>query len=371
MTRDETFEVQIDDLSRGGAGVGRLPDGRVAFVPFTVSGDRVKIKLLSEKKQYVQGQLLEILKPSGHRTEAKCSVFGRCGGCEWQHIPYALQWETKVKGVLHVLGRFKLSKPPVVEEVPAERIWDYRNRIQLRGQGEDLGFFQKASRELVAIERCEIARPELNQALPEIRKQAKSNPNAYKVELEVNSKGKVQKSWNQGHGALGFRQIHDEQNENLRNWIVGNLPPREECLDLYGGGGNFSVPLAAKMGQVLCVDLSSPRIRPKGMPANISFHRQSVLNWILKSKEKSLENILRAAVLDPPREGLAKDADEIFSALEAMKVQDLILVGCEVDPWARDALKLLEKGYHLKKIGIFDLFPQTHHVEVAGVFVRA
>ncbi|HXI10549.1 MAG TPA: TRAM domain-containing protein, partial [Thermodesulfobacteriota bacterium] len=79
--------VEITALAFGGSGVGRI-GGKVVFVPFTAPGDRVRVRLVVEKKGFSEGVVSEILEPSPLRVEPPCPVFGVCGGCDWQHISY-------------------------------------------------------------------------------------------------------------------------------------------------------------------------------------------------------------------------------------------------------------------------------------------
>src|SRR4051812_46602980 len=101
MEKEEV--LRITDLSRGGAGVSRDPSGRVVFVPYSAPGDLVRVRIVEAEKRYAQGEILEILEPSVERQVPPCPVFGKCGGCQWQHLPYSLQWSTKSKGLLHAL----------------------------------------------------------------------------------------------------------------------------------------------------------------------------------------------------------------------------------------------------------------------------
>src|SRR5690349_20214142 len=126
MASGGVIELIIQDLARGGAGVARDASGRVIFVPYSAPGDRVRVRITESKKNYAQAELIELLEPSSLRQQPPCPVFGRCGGCQWQHLPYSLQWETKVKGVLHALGRVQVEPPARLEELAAERIWEYR-----------------------------------------------------------------------------------------------------------------------------------------------------------------------------------------------------------------------------------------------------
>ena len=359
-----TLTLKIHDLARGGAGVARDETGRVVFVPFTAPGDEVRVRIIEAKKNYAQAELLEVLNPSPIRQKPPCSVFGRCGGCQWQHLPYEFQWRTKVQGVLQALGRAKIEKPTYFEELPAERIWEYRNRVQLRGFGDDLGYYAAGSHERVAVDRCEIARPEINAAWDATREEGRRFGKPYKVEVEVLPGGEMRRTWNDAHGAAGFRQVHDEQNEKLKEWVAQRLTPGRAVLDLYGGSGNLSLGLGDRVTEVHCVDIGAPRGLQKG---NVHFHRAPVAAWVAQAAKSAK---FESAILDPPREGLAQDFEVIAESLEALGVTELIAVGCDPDAWARDLSRFLKRGWRLDRAAILDLFPQTPHVESLARLTR-
>lgn len=363
----EVLTLRITDLARGGAGVGRDASGRVIFVPFAAPGDEVRVRIVEAEKRYAQAELLEVVAPSSIRQEARCPVFGRCGGCEWQHLPYELQWKTKFSGVGHALARVQVSAPARFEELPAERVWEYRNRVQLRGIGRELGFLRPGSKDLVPISRCEIARPEINGRLEALRQEGVRLDRPYKVEVEVRPDGSVFESWNARHAAGGFRQVHDDQNDKLRAWVAGALTPQNSLYDLFGGGGNLSLPVAASMRETHVVDLGAPARAPAGTPPSVVFHRSPVVSWLLRRPRSPGP---ASAILDPPREGLAEGFADIAASLEKLGVTELVLVGCDPDSWARDVSRFLRKGWAFERGAVLDLFPQTHHVESLARLVR-
>ncbi|NDD90867.1 class I SAM-dependent RNA methyltransferase, partial [bacterium] len=262
--REESLELEltIGDVSRSGPGVARDPDGRVVFVPGTAPGDRVRVKLTHFQKRFVEGELVELLEPSPERVQPRCPVFGRCGGCQWQHLSYERQWKTKVLGALHALARVGLKEVSELprEEFPAQHPWNYRNRIQLRGGPFGLGFYARGSHEVVPIDRCEIAREELNHSLDRFRKEAVSRPGPSKLELEVRESGDLAFAWNAPHAAQGFRQVNDAQNAELQGWVSQRLKGGATLLDLYGGSGNLSLPVASRFERVYCVDFGAGRL---------------------------------------------------------------------------------------------------------------
>ncbi|MBS1963618.1 MAG: class I SAM-dependent RNA methyltransferase [Bdellovibrionales bacterium] len=394
--------LKIQDLSRGGNGVtreamsskgltGEKP--RVLFVPLTIPGDVVTVKLVAEEKRFATAELVEITSPSPDRVKAPCSVFGKCGGCTWQHVPYAIQWKTKRDGALHALSRTDVKLPAApIEEFPAEDPWHYRNRIQLRARpvegtpGDiDLGYFGRRSKALVDVARCEIAREELNDVLVETRaeakklldeKLAKGEPSPeVKVEIDVLPDGTVRKAWNAKHGALGFRQVNDAQNEKLRAFVRASLSEGAHFFDLFGGAGNFSYDDADRYAFVECVDTGSPEGGFEGQPENYRFFKADVARWLDRRAKEFEKGVFKPkgpieVVLDPPREGLGDFSHKIAGALDVLKATKIVAVGCDADSWARDLSRLAKYGWKLDRVAIVDLFPQTPHVESVAVLVR-
>ncbi len=386
--------VTITDLARGGSGVARIyPDalqtevevptkGMVVFVPFTLPGDKVRIRITGKEKRYLEGELLEIVTPSPDRVIPKCPVFQVCGGCQWQHIPYELQWKTKVKGVVHALDRLGISVPEL-EEIPAQQVWTYRNRVQLRGFQNEIGFLKRSSTEWVPIRRCEIAREEINETLEETRLLGSELVRPYKVEVEVTLDSEIKRAWNAPHAATGFRQVHDEQNERLKDWVKRELKSGGSVLyDLFGGSGNLSLGLKEAFSEIHCVDTGAPQVKDPAQKSGPGyfFHKAKVLPWILKRAAFSgvstgslaatpggsdLDGV--TALLDPPRAGLGQDFRDISGSLQKLGVKKVIHIGCDVDAWAGDLSKWRNRGWKIEKIMLLDLFPQTIHLESAAV----
>ena len=389
MTEDT---IHVIDLARGGAGIGKDSNGRVIFIPYTAPGDQVRVKITREQKSYAQAELIEILVPSPLRVQARCPIFTRCGGCDWQHLPYELQWKTKSNGVRQALKRaLPHGANAPWEEFPAQNPWNYRNRIQLHGREGQLGFYAPKSHELVPIDHCDIARPEINAAWKGIQKDKKNLLPSSKIELELQADGSVKDYWNSRHGAGGFRQINDEQNAHLQSWILKHAraalshppspgpetPDLPDLIDLFGGSGNLSIPLAmaSMLNQIDCVDTSVPDGPSAGdQPANIRFHRQKVLPWLLKAAsltQKDLHRRKKITIIDPPREGLKKDFLPIAQAIENLGVDLIFAIGCDPDAWARDLSNWVRRGWTIEQFAVFDFFPQTPHIESAALIKRS
>ncbi len=93
--------LEVEDLSRAGSGVARHPSGKIVFIPYTAPGDQVEVRVEASESRYLTGTLIRIVKASTMRVEPRCRFFARCGGCDWQHLPYEQQWKTKISGIRH------------------------------------------------------------------------------------------------------------------------------------------------------------------------------------------------------------------------------------------------------------------------------
>ncbi|MBD2500804.1 23S rRNA (uracil(1939)-C(5))-methyltransferase RlmD [Anabaena azotica] len=170
----ELIEVAISDLSDTGDGVGRFEE-RVVFVPDTVPGDRVMVRLVQVKPKYAHGKLHQLLEASPHRIRPACIVADKCGGCQWQHIDYDYQLVAKRHQVIQALQRIGgFAAPPVDPVLVADSALGYRNKatyplhISATGQVQ-AGYYQKGSHHLVNLNQCPVQDPRLNPFLAEIK----------------------------------------------------------------------------------------------------------------------------------------------------------------------------------------------------------
>ncbi len=127
---DEIVELKIDSIAFEGRAISRL-DGYVIFVSGGVPGDLVKAKIFKRKRDYAEAKVIEIVTPSPHRLEPPCQYFGICGGCKWQHLDYEEQLRYKRQHVIDAFERIGALKIDVSETVGADKIYEYRNKIEM------------------------------------------------------------------------------------------------------------------------------------------------------------------------------------------------------------------------------------------------
>ena len=122
--------VLIEAVAAEGKAIAKV-DGTVVFVQFAVPGDIVDVRITKKKKNYMEGCILRIVKPSEKRLEPFCSHFGVCGGCKWQPLPYEMQLQAKQQQVYDQLVRIgHLDIPEIQPIIPSEKTVFYRNKLE-------------------------------------------------------------------------------------------------------------------------------------------------------------------------------------------------------------------------------------------------
>ena len=145
----QEIELEIATLTNLGSGLGRVPlpaaataptgsdeavpvareGGWVVMVPFTLPGERVRVRVFRNHKNYSEADLVEVITPSPDRVSPSCPLFGRCGGCQYQHLSYPAQLEWKRRQVEELLLHMAGIKFPVAPVIPSPREFGYRSKI--------------------------------------------------------------------------------------------------------------------------------------------------------------------------------------------------------------------------------------------------
>lgn len=122
--------VEIENVAAEGKALAHV-DGMVVFVDFAVPGDIVDIQVTKKKKNYMEGFVKRLIKPSAHREQPLCPHFGVCGGCRWQPLPYQMQLDAKRQQVEDQLVRLgHLEVPDIKPTLPSEKTEYYRNKLE-------------------------------------------------------------------------------------------------------------------------------------------------------------------------------------------------------------------------------------------------
>src|SRR5580700_8736272 len=170
------MEVRIEKLVYGGDGLAHH-DGHTVFVPLVLPGELVEIDASKRKKKFVRGRLDRVVEASPERVTAPCQYYARCGGCQYQHIPYEAQLRYKAEILRETLGRIGRVQWTGPIETHASTPYGYRNRAQWKlrsdvgtaAAGFGIGYFEMGSTRLCAVTECSILSPRLAETLSRLR----------------------------------------------------------------------------------------------------------------------------------------------------------------------------------------------------------
>ncbi len=159
MEKNEKLVVTCNALGTQGEGIVRL-EGETLFVPQLLPGERAAVKVLKVKGSIAYAKIEELLTPAEERVRPKCAVFGRCGGCQLQHLKYRAQLKFKTALVKDALRKIGGADVPVSPCERSEKEYAYRNKLQLpigrQGEQNVVGFYAERSHRIVSAADCPI-----------------------------------------------------------------------------------------------------------------------------------------------------------------------------------------------------------------------
>ena len=404
----QEITLEIDSLSNLGVGIARVPidaptsestesQGWVVFVPSTLPGEKVLARIFRNDKSHSQADLIKVLEPSPDRLDPKCSLFGKCGGCQYQHLSYEkqLQWKTlQVEGLLKHMAGVETGCSPAI---PSPQEWGYRSKITPHfkrprdGKIGDIGFLLAGQRShLVDVPNCPIAMDEINDALPEIREHTRANSKAYKKDatlllrrscgiqpqdpafVETNHRNPICERVTTDAGEITFHFLAGDffqNNPYILPTFTGYVAEQASSngakylVDAYCGSGLFSLCLAHKFEKVAGVEVSETAADWAQRNADLNNIKNT--SFLAASAEAIFSDITFPAeetsvVIDPPRKGCN---EEFLTQLFAFDPNRVIYVSCNPATQMRDLKEFLTAGYQLTAVQPFDLFPQTRHLE--------
>ena len=397
MQAGEVVTIRIDDVAFGGSGVGRV-QGMVVFTPLTVMHDEVAVEITSIRKKFALAEVRQILQPSPWRVTPPCRYFGRCGGCQLQHIDYDQQLaikEKQVKELFTRLGNFPL--PPVLKIIPSPGQYHYRGkadyhvRMSKDGRLLRLGFMQAESDWVLDIEGCEIVAGSINQSCQAFRVALAAGDRQYRRDRQTIwsslEEGKIIAVPDDEAAAplihrivrdrrlavpyAGFFQINTTLLDVLVDQVVrlADLQGTETVIDAYCGVGLFSLFLASAAAGITGVEISDAAIHCArenlltGGFAHALFLRGDV-GEVMKRQFAKKSRQADVVILDPPRSGCDRS---VLDAVRKIAAKKIIYISCNPATQARDVRYLVEAGFSLECLQPLDMFPQTGHIEVIAL----
>jgi 23S rRNA (uracil1939-C5)-methyltransferase len=420
-----------DGLARTSAGAdGR---SMAVFIPFVLPGERVEVEVRREKPGFARGLVTGMIEASAERVEARCPYFRQCGGCHYQHISYARQLEFKgaiLRETLQRIAKIELKSEIHLHGSPP---WNYRNRtrLQVRTAPFALGYFRLGSHEFLPVSECPISSPLINRVMARLLELGGLNCPTAVEEIEffadagdehllasafcgVSEDKKDLLRWAQAIGrelpeisGMTFfssrRRVDEDEMPDpkaLAEWgatairyrtrdheyqvsagaffqvnrylvdelvsVVTDNARGDLALDLYSGVGLFSAVLAENFHHIFNVEASHTAHGDcvKNVPANVKAVGARTEDYLRSRPPRERPDLV---VLDPPRSGVGKAAIQSLVELGAPRVR---YVSCDPATLARDIGPLLAAGYYIEEAHLFDLFPETFHIETVMLLAR-
>ena len=396
------MEVKIVKLNHSGDGMGYI-DGKVVFVPKTLVGDVVEVDIVREYKNYIEAKVLKYLEYSDERVGIRCPYYLECGGCQLMGMDYQRQLDYKRDKVINILKRYgDLKLNPSIKE---SRMQGYRNKITIQVKDGKMGLYSLNSNDLVGIDKCLLVGDKINDLIGIIR----DNLDLMRIRqivireandaLMVKFKGDIDReilidkllpvvsSLYLNEECLGgeksivdtlgkykflvspesFFQVNHEQTINLYNQVKEYLDNGNgRVMDLYCGTGSIGIYVSDCCKRVDGIELNSSAVRDAFNNIKLNnldnvFVKEGDVGKIIAAKDG-----YDAIIVDPPRSGLDKRTRKVLLEMKCPKV---IYISCNPITLARD-LNELKEEYEVVDIALFDMFPNTYHVETVCLLLK-
>jgi 23S rRNA (uracil1939-C5)-methyltransferase len=424
----------IENLSHDGRGVARI-EGKTTFISGALAGETVDFLYTNKKKSFDEGRAVAITTSSEDRVEPHCQHADVCGGCSLMHMSPEAQLVLKQNTLKEHFAHFGELEPESWLEPMKGPLYGYRRKARLgvryvtKKEKVLVGFREKGSGFLAELESCQVLDQRVGLRLAELG-QLIAGLEAY------NRIAQIEVAMDDEHTALVFRnlealsdsdkntliaygqqhdlwiylqpggpdtvhaiwpeapqlsyqpepgldlqfapddftQVNAEINKTMIQRALHMLEAQEgdRVLDLFCGLGNFTLPLAKRVAEVVGVEGDAALVQHGKDNAafnglqNAVFEQADLTQTELKDYPWAAQGFNKI-LLDPPRSG----AFEVLHQLADLGAERLVYVSCNPATLARDAGELVNNhGYRLVSAGIMDMFPHTTHVESIALFVK-
>ena len=383
--------VKIDNLSHDFRGITRVND-KVTFVSGTMPGEVVDIRVVNSKKNIDEAKVVSYIETSEDRVKPMCQYYGVCGGCDTSYIRYDKCLEYKKDIVKNIMKRYADMEvnPDIISD---NNIYGYRNKITFKVKNGKLALVKESSNELVNIPRCLLVNDGISRVMELFDKIDLSDVLEVVIkgtsdimaivngdidgDILVNTLkddvGSIVLNDNVIYGKeyidikvgkydyavypKSFFQINTDMIEKLYDKVKEYAGNGKRLLDLYCGAGTIGIYLADNFESVYGIEINSDAV--DGANLNKKINNIDNISFDCKKASELSKTDFDVIVVDPPRAGL--DSVTIDKLLDS-KADRIVYVSCNPITLARD-IKLLSNKYDLKEITLFDMFPNTKHVE--------
>ncbi|MDD9155020.1 23S rRNA (uracil(1939)-C(5))-methyltransferase RlmD [Aliivibrio sp. S4TY2] len=419
--------VDVVRLDHNGAGIAFV-DKKPVFIDGALPEEKAIIQFTEQKKQYARARLIKVIQKSTKRQAPICQHYHECGGCNLQHLQHQEQIAAKNQKLQELMQKQGVEHCEVVAPISDnEQGYRRRARISLMVNKQtnqlDFGFRKKQSKAIVNVRHCPVLVQELDQHLESLHallNQLKGKKHLGHVELVQADNGSVllirhvaefnekdhqslvnyceernlilylmpesdvlthvcgEEPYYVIDGAKIYftpkdfiqvnRHVNNKMVEQALSWL--NLKETDSVLDLFCGLGNFSLPLAQKVKNVVGIEGVDEMVQRAQSNAkrnaldNVTFYQANLEEDITDQVWASTK--FTKILLDPARAGAAG----VMETVAKLTPQTVVYVSCNPATLARDSQLLIQHGYKLTRLGMLDMFPHTGHLESMALFER-
>lgn len=352
----------------------------------------VDVRIIMDKKNYSIGKAMNIITKSSNRRKGICPYFDTCGGCSTGYIKYDKALVYKKESVIDIMKRYAGYdvNPEIISNY---KEYGYRNKIGLKVFNGNVSLTEEESNNLVNIDKCYLVNDNINKVIDSLNKLDLTGINDVVIkgtneimvilngdtdrDMIINSlKGMVKSIVLNDEVIYGndyitinvdkykyavypksFFQVNTDMISKLYDKVKEAAGKGESLLDLYCGAGTIGIYLADNFNRVRGIEINSDAVEG----ANLNKKINDIGNISFECKRASDINSINeeVVVVDPPRGGLDKTTTELLCN---SNVKRIVYVSCNPITLARD-INVLKSKYELKDITLFDMFPNTKHVE--------
>lgn len=390
--------VKIDKLSHDFKGISKVND-KVTFINNALPDEVVDIKITNEKKNYNDAKVISIIEKSMSRCISKCQYFDKCGGCSTGNIEYSKTLEYKkniVKDIMKKYANIEVD-PNIIYD---NNIFYYRNKISLKVFNGKLALTEENSNNLTNINNCLLVNDRINEIINILNTidLLKINNVIIKgvkeimviINGDIDNDILINKLCNYVNSIIlnnktifgedyinitvskykyaiypnSFFQINTNMISKLYDKVKEYAGKGNTLLDLYCGAGTIGIYLSDNFNSVKGIEINEDAV----ISANLNKKINNIKNINFECKNANKINIINedVVVVDPPRSGLD---DITIKLLNNSNSKKIVYVSCNPITLARD-INILKNNYTLKDITLFDMFPNTRHVESVVVLER-
>ena len=384
MKINDIYEVIIESVDDIGNGVTRI-NNIVVFVPYTLSNEKVKIKIVSISKRFAVGKVIEFITKSDKRCEVKCNCYNECGGCNFLHINFNDEISIKIN---YINKLFNTN----INTVLTNNEYNYRNKATFHIKDGKIGYYSEKTNNIIEINNCLLLDNRINDIYNYLKEHELSTISEVIIRVTTKDimivfKGEkydindIINHFNITSIYLNDKLIYGksyiiEEIDNIKysiypdsffqvnkdNMKIMYDKAREyagygnNLLDLYCGTGTIGIYLKDNFKHIDGIEINKDSIKN----ANINKKLNNINNIKFISGDASIakNNNYDVIIVDPPRSGLSK---KVINFLNKSNAKRIVYISCNPKTLKRD-IDLLN-NYKMIKLEIINMFNKTKHIE--------